>query len=136
MQLRNSVKDFLVRRFLRANRITVVIPPSAPRLAAAKRRWSGSPLKVQPRAASAVGFLLLVIALPTFGAVREVGAIGLTVHDLGRVLPFYTNTLPFELVSVSETGGKDQDALLGLKKVTDRAPRQEGPAHSAGFAQL
>lgn len=117
MQLRNSLKDFLVRRFVRANRIAVVIPPSAPRLSAAKRRWSGSTLKLQPRAASAVGFLLLVLALPTFGAVREVGAIGLTVNDLGRMLPFYTNTLPFELVSVSERNGKEQDALLGLKAV-------------------
>jgi catechol 2,3-dioxygenase-like lactoylglutathione lyase family enzyme len=43
-----------------------------------------------------------------------VGAIGLTVIDFGRELNFFTNTLPFELISVSEAGGKQQDALLGL----------------------
>ncbi len=45
----------------------------------------------------------------------EVGPIGLTVNDLGRELGFYTNTLPFELVSTVESGGREQDALLGLK---------------------
>ena len=48
---------------------------------------------------------------------REVGAIGLTVGDLDRELIFYTNTLLFELVSVSEVSGKAQDALLGLSGV-------------------
>ena len=60
---------------------------------------------------------LMVIALPIMAGVREVGAIGLTVGNLGRVLPFYTNTLPFELVSVSDAGGKEDDDLLGLSKV-------------------
>jgi catechol 2,3-dioxygenase-like lactoylglutathione lyase family enzyme len=46
--------------------------------------------------------------------VREVGAIGLTVNDLGKELNFFTNTLPFELVSISEASGKEQDDLLGL----------------------
>src|SRR5439155_20900673 len=32
-------------------------------------------------------------------------------------LVFYTNTLPFELVSISEASGREQDALLGLKDV-------------------
>lgn len=117
MQARNSFKEFLVRRFIRANRIAGVIPPSAPRLSAAKRRWSGSTLKLQPRAASAVGILLLAIALPTCAAVREVGAIGLTVNDLEKVLPFYTNTLPFELISISEVGDRKQAELFGLKQV-------------------
>jgi len=30
---------------------------------------------------------------------------------------FYTNTLPFELVSISEASGREQDALLGLSDV-------------------
>lgn len=47
-------------------------------------------------------------------AVREVGAIGLTVNDLGRELNVFTNTLPFEVVSISDASGKEQDALLGL----------------------
>jgi catechol 2,3-dioxygenase-like lactoylglutathione lyase family enzyme len=61
--------------------------------------------------------LLLVTALPVLAAVREVGAIGLTVNDLGRELNFFTNTLPFELVSLAEAGGREQDALLGLSGV-------------------
>ncbi len=68
-------------------------------------------------AKAAVLVALFSLALSTHAGVREVGAIGLTVNDLGRVLPFYTNTLPFELVSVSEASGKAQDELLGLKSV-------------------
>lgn len=64
-----------------------------------------------------VTLLALVLALPVIAGVREVGAIGLTVGDLNRELHFYTNTLPFELVSISEASGKQQDALLGLKNV-------------------
>jgi catechol 2,3-dioxygenase-like lactoylglutathione lyase family enzyme len=62
-------------------------------------------------------FLLFVLTLSVNAAVREVGAIGLTVNDLGRELNFYTNTLAFELVSISEASGKEQGALLGLKSV-------------------
>ena len=61
--------------------------------------------------------MLLLLALPFLASVREVGVIGLTVSDLGRELNFYTNALPFELVSISETRGKEQDALLGLHNV-------------------
>jgi len=57
------------------------------------------------------------LAVSARAAVREVGAIGLTVGDLDRELIFYTNTLLFELVSVSEVSGKAQDALLGLSGV-------------------
>jgi catechol 2,3-dioxygenase-like lactoylglutathione lyase family enzyme len=49
--------------------------------------------------------------------VREVGEIGLTVGDLGRELMFYTNTLPFELISISDASGREQAALLGLNIV-------------------
>jgi len=59
----------------------------------------------------------MTLALPVLAAVCEVGTIGLTVNDLGRELKFYTNSLPFELVSISEASGKDQDALLGLPGV-------------------
>lgn len=108
--------EFLVRRFLRAHRIPVVIPPQAPRFSADKRCWSGSsPNSLILLQVSAIAFLLL--ALPGLAAVREVGAIGLTVNSLERMLPFYTNTLPFELVSISEASGRRQDALLGLKGV-------------------
>lgn len=134
MQYRNAFTEVFVRRFVRANRIPAVLPPQAPRLSAAKRRWSGSTLKAfgrvelapaqNPRqcvpavfefAKAAVYLLLLTLTFPTQAEVREVSAIGLTVNDLGRELIFYTNTLPFELVSVTDASGKEQDALLNLK---------------------
>jgi catechol 2,3-dioxygenase-like lactoylglutathione lyase family enzyme len=63
-----------------------------------------------------VGLVLamLIAPLAAQAAVREVGAIGLTVGDLDRVLPFYTNTLPFELKGIRTASGAEQDALLGL----------------------
>jgi catechol 2,3-dioxygenase-like lactoylglutathione lyase family enzyme len=68
--------------------------------------------------AKAALFLLFVwLTLSVQAGVREVGAIGLTVGDLHRELMFYTNTLPFELVSISEVSNREQDALLGLSDV-------------------
>jgi catechol 2,3-dioxygenase-like lactoylglutathione lyase family enzyme len=52
-----------------------------------------------------------------FPAVREIGPIGLTVGDLNRELFFYTNTLPFRLISISELSGPDQDSLFGLQDI-------------------
>lgn len=78
---------------------------------------AGGTLMTTPLAKVALCLFLGGFAFSTPAAVREVAAIGLTVNDLGRELNFYTNTLPFELVSISETSGKDQDALLGLKNV-------------------
>src|SRR6187401_1914854 len=98
MQNRRAFTEILVRRFIRANRIPAVHSPQAP--LAFKRRWSGSALKLFQPTYSILAVLLMVFALPTMARVREVGAIGLTVGDLDRVLRFYTNALPFELVSV------------------------------------
>src|SRR5215831_10072108 len=102
MQNRNAFTDILVRRFARANRIAAVRPPRAPRLAAYKRRWSGSPLRTSLRIRIVISTILLTLALPVLAAVREIAAIGLTVDSLGRELNFFTNTLPFELVSLAE----------------------------------
>lgn len=74
---------------------------------------SRAPLLTQ----AAVWLLLCVTALAAHAGVREVGAICLTVNDLGRELKFFTNTLPFELVSISDASGKEQDALLDLRGV-------------------
>src|SRR5262245_23769894 len=114
MQNRSAITDILLRRFVRANRIPAVIPPRAPRLSASKWRRSGSTLKtfLLPRIAFVA--LLLTLVLPVVAGVREVGAIGLTVNDLNSELNFFTNTLPFELVSISNANGREQDALLGL----------------------
>jgi catechol 2,3-dioxygenase-like lactoylglutathione lyase family enzyme len=59
--------------------------------------------------------LLFVVTATSWAGVREVSTIGLTVGDLNREVHFYTNTLPFELVSISDRVGREQDALLGLK---------------------
>src|SRR6266480_3557893 len=113
MLKRNVFMDVLVRRFVRANRIPAVHPPLIPPLPKLGRRESGEALNAFERTEnSGVGFwemplakaaILLLLAALTVSAqagVGEVGAIGLTVGDLNRELVFYTNTLPFELVSI------------------------------------
>jgi catechol 2,3-dioxygenase-like lactoylglutathione lyase family enzyme len=65
--------------------------------------------------------LLLFVAAAAQAAVREVGAIGITVGDLDRVLPFYTNTLPFELKGITTASGRELDALLGLSNAKTRS---------------
>ena len=136
MQKRNVFADELVRRFVRASRVPVVLPPRLLPPSALGRRESGPALNAFGRAeppldrdtqphrlfgfvfATAALFLLLAaLTLPAQAGVREVGTIGLTVNDLGRELAFYTNTLPFELLSISELSGKEQDALLGVLSV-------------------
>jgi catechol 2,3-dioxygenase-like lactoylglutathione lyase family enzyme len=73
---------------------------------------------------------LLVASLAVQAAVREVGAIGLTVGNLERVLPFYTNTLAFELKRIGTASGPEQDALLGLSGTRTRsAELQLGSEH-------
>lgn len=61
--------------------------------------------------------VFLTLTLPLMAAVREVGVIGLTVNDLNRELNFFTNILPFELVSITEAGNKETDELLALSDV-------------------
>lgn len=59
-------------------------------------------------------FLLLIVSLSTQAAVREIGAIGLTVGELDRTLEFYTGVLPFEKISESHSLGSGANDLLGL----------------------
>jgi catechol 2,3-dioxygenase-like lactoylglutathione lyase family enzyme len=61
-----------------------------------------------------VSVILLGLSFPVFSAVREVAAIGLTVQNLERELRFFTNTLPFEVTSISEVSSKEQNTLPGL----------------------
>ena len=126
----------MLKRFVRASRIPVVLPPQLLPPSTLGRRESGAALNDFERAepppdcdtppcrfvefAFAKAALCLLLASLTLSAqagVREVGAIGLTVNDLGRELAFYTNTLPFELVAISEMSGEEQDALLGVRGV-------------------
>src|SRR6266699_1002619 len=130
MLKRNVFTDVLVKRLVRANRIPAVHSPLIPPLHELGRRESGEALNAFERTESAsVGFwemplakaalfmLFVALTLSAQAAAREVGAIGLTVGDLDRELMFYTNTLPFELVSISEVSNREQDTLLGLSDV-------------------
>jgi catechol 2,3-dioxygenase-like lactoylglutathione lyase family enzyme len=65
-------------------------------------------------------FVLALVTQLGHAAVREVGAMGLTVGDLERAREFYTQVLPFREVAVTEARGKDQDALLGLSGTRTR----------------
>lgn len=122
--------DMMLKRFVRANRIPAVHSPLIPPPKKMGRRESGKALNAfertensrvwfweTPLAKAALFLLLAALTLSAQAGVREVGAIGLTVGDLDRELMFYTNTLPFELVSISEASGREQDALLGLSDV-------------------
>src|SRR5258707_9987564 len=130
MLKQNAFMNVLVKRFVRANRIPAVHSPLIPLLSKLGRRESGEALNAFELKQSAdVGFwetpltrialflLITMFALSALAGVHEVGAIGLTVEDLNRELMFYTNTLPFELISISEESGPEQDALLGLDGV-------------------
>src|SRR6266404_1476158 len=107
-----------------------VVAPLIPPLHKLGRRESGEALNAfertentrvgrwkMPQAKAALFLLFVGLALAVQAGVREVGAIGLTVGDLDRELMFYTNTLPFELVSISLASNREQDALLGLSDV-------------------
>src|SRR6266496_1321984 len=58
--------------------------------------------------------VLFAASLSSQGAVREVGAIGLTVGNLDRELEFCTKVLPFEKWSESKSTLRAADELLGL----------------------
>lgn len=62
-----------------------------------------------------VALWLCVLSLSASAAVREVGAIELTVHDLNRELKFFTNALPFQLRSITLTKPGAADHLIALK---------------------
>jgi catechol 2,3-dioxygenase-like lactoylglutathione lyase family enzyme len=136
MLKQNVFMDTLVKRFVRANRIPAVHSPLIPPLPKLGRRESGEALNAfertenssdwfweMPLAKVAILLLLAALTVSAQAGVREVGAIGLTVGDLDRELMFYTNTLPFKLVSISEASGREQDALLGLSDVKLRVAR-------------
>ena len=115
MQKRSVFLEVFVRRFQRAGRRGI---PRLPEFSSSLPLIRGQSRPARPALPIvALALLVLVLALPSWAAVRAVGPIGLTVGDLNRELYFYTNTLPFELVSISEAHGKEQDALLGLKNV-------------------
>jgi catechol 2,3-dioxygenase-like lactoylglutathione lyase family enzyme len=125
--------DIVVRSCVRVRRSFAVHPPESRPLSIRKCRGSGRIL-TQPRrhdwsnehcANEPFGFLasawksalvigLLAFVLPAAAAVREVGAIELTVNDLNSELKFFTNTLPFQLRSLTATKRGAADELLAL----------------------
>jgi len=129
----------MAKRFVRAHRIPAVPPPALPPAINSGWRESDPALttlieSVNRHRPERRGFgpfwaltARVVVVLSLFAAglsaeagVREVGAIGLTVNDLDSELNFYTNTLPFELVAISDVSGKEQDALLDLSHIKSR----------------
>lgn len=132
MRNRSIIIDVVLKRFVRPSRIPAVHPPSFSPTSKSRSRESRKALglldnpqinvgvrpsanKSWERVSLAVLFLLFTALIPTAqAAVSEVGAINLTVRDLNRELSFFTNTLPFELLGVSEKSGADSDALYDL----------------------
>lgn len=74
------------------------------------------PLRSLPFFHSLTLLLLFAVFQVTIRAgVNGVGAIGLTVNDLQSELLFYTNTLPFQLVGISQIDGRSSGGLLNLE---------------------
>src|SRR6266853_3376299 len=130
MRKQHAFVNVILKRFVRANRTPAVHSPLILPLSKLGRRESGQALNAFKRtkrrgvrlweaslAKAGLFLLFLALTLSVQASIREVGVIGLTVGDLNRELMFYTNTLPFELVSISEASSPEQDALLGLSGV-------------------
>jgi hypothetical protein len=63
--------------------------------------------------------IVLLLALgpaPTFSAVHQVQSIGLTVSNLEQEARFFTQVLPFEQVSYSDSDTQESAQLLGLSR--------------------
>ena len=61
-------------------------------------------------------FLSFLVAAPASAAVHQVRSIGLTINDLDRELRFFTQVLPFQEVSRSDSGAQGSAQLLGLPR--------------------
>src|ERR1051325_10781801 len=144
MQNHNPFMNVIVRKFARAREGRIPRPPELlpsllPRGKSARAlapfapppddRWIeehcametfslpclGEHRPLRARAAKlAIAALLFAASLSASAAVREVGAIGLTVGDLDREVEFFTKVLSFEKVSEAKTAVGAADDLLGL----------------------
>lgn len=129
---RSPFLEVVVRRFAIAKRSVVVQPPLPRALAIRKcagsqrttarraerslEHFANEPFGFLANAARLVIVLIIVAAsLQASAAVREVGPIELTVGDLNRELQFFTNVLPFTVISETKTSRGALDGLLGLE---------------------
>ncbi len=124
--------DIVARGFVRVRRSFAVRPPEARPFSIRKCQGSGPAMTQRHTwphehcANEPFGFLqpvaniallaVLMFHLTAAAAVREVGDIELTVNDLDRELAFFTNTLPFQLLSITGTKVGEADDLLALKE--------------------
>ncbi len=118
MKRKSAFLEIVARRLKRAGRHHISRLPAYPTLPPPIHgKWR--PALNASRANAAIGRCLILLAsflivCRAVAGVRAVGEIGLTVGDLQREVAFYTNTLPFELISISDAGGADEDSRLGL----------------------
>ena len=117
MKNKSVFLEVVVRRFATPQRVPLLPKPTLP---SRRSRFSSARRSVPTTffARAALILALVGVKAPTpsaLAAVQEIGQIGLTVCDLNRELYFYTNTLPFRLISISELSGPDQDSLFGLQ---------------------
>jgi hypothetical protein len=126
----NPFLEVIVRSYLRVRRNLVDPPPSPERLSIPKlsdsprvpkcsewprEHFANEPFGFLNGATRTMAVLALVLSVVSAtAAVREVGPIELTVNDLDRELHFFTNTLPFRPVSISQWEQGTADQLLGL----------------------
>jgi len=128
MRRKSVFIEVLVRRFALAGRHHVSNLPNYPSLPPPLGGSPSSPLYPKHlrrrsevfSALARTAALLLVLSSSAIAAVTEVRSIGLTVDNLNRELVFYTNTLPFHLISIQDKSGPDEDALLGSRDVNLR----------------
>src|ERR1043166_3871424 len=117
MRRKSVFLEVLVRRFAAAGRHHVISLPDHPSLPPALGAGPTSNLRPKRRrhlskilnTITRCAVLLFLVATPLFGAVSEVRSIGLTVNNLNRELMFYTNTLPFKVVSIEDAAGPRED---------------------------
>ena len=61
-----------------------------------------------------LAFILVIAPVAHAQFVTGVDSVGITVSDMDRILPFYTNVLPFEVVSDTEVTGDEFEHLEGV----------------------
>ncbi len=134
---RSPFLEVVVRRFAAARRNILAQPPRPYALAIRKctgsRRttaqhsessveyFANEPFGFLRNAArAAIALVVAVASLQASAAVLEVGPIELTVGDLNRELQFFTNVLPFNVVSETRSPRGALDDLLGLENSETR----------------